>query len=495
MVSELAQRRVNDFRQRYGEYSEAALHLAYHAALPVALNAELLHLLRVNFFLDPPELLPYTVEFEFLLSPLCREIDEGLYEIEPEIRDELLAGLTQTYNAERTRDIATLLWQYVDHHSPWADRMELERAQQLTALNFLDPEKAQQWLAKVETNMTKGRGAAREWFVAMRQDIENQAQLLQVSSSELMAAPEVRAAVVAFRTDFQAVCEQIDVVGNYIDLHDLLHTLEFQCYSGIVQEARRFPDDQTALDILMDYELTLQQIVTDMREVADRGTLATNETLWIKDLERTTEELHGAIENLDTRQLKRAVWLINRVLAIQPSRINTSLNTAVRALRLPALVKAMTCVRDNLAHGELDPEKTSQIKDGVEALANLERSLTVLVRTHNDWQELDLELRRIEANLEQDIFELEMSWLDLKAMAESLCKSSIDEWALSFKKDIENLDSAIAAQNPAKVKRYFRSYRRRAVDRFYRVTVELKRLCGILRIVGEPLAFVLRMIE
>jgi hypothetical protein len=312
--------------------------------------------------------------------------------------------------------------------------------------------------------------------------------------TELMAAPEVRAAVVAFRTDFQAVCEQIDVVGNYKDLHDLLHTLEFKCYSGIVQEARRFPDDETALDILMDYELTLQEIVTDVREVADRGTLATHETLWIKDLERTTEELRGAIENLETRQLKRAVWLINRVLAIQPSRINTSLNTAARALRLPALVKAMTCVRDNLAHGELDPEKTSQFKDGVEALANLERSLTVLVHTHNDWQELDLELRRIEANLEQDIFELEMSWLDLKAMAESLYSSSIDEWALSFKKDSDNLDSAIASQNPAKVKRYFRSYRRRAGDRFYRVDVELKRLCGNLRIVGEPLASVLRMI-
>lgn len=312
--------------------------------------------------------------------------------------------------------------------------------------------------------------------------------------TELMAAPEVRAAVVAFRTDFQAVCEQIDVVGNYKDLHDLLHTLEFQCYSGIVQEARRFPDDETALDILRDYELTLQQIVTDVREVAVRGTLVTNETLWVKDLERTTEELRIAIENLETRQLKRAVWLINRVLAIQPSRINTSLNTAARALRLPALVKAMTCVRDNLAHGELDPEKTSQFKDGVEALANLEFSLTVLVRSHNNWQELDLELRRIEANLEQDIFELEMSWLDLKAMAESLYSSSIDEWALSFKKDSENLDSAIASQNPAKVKRYFRSYRRRASDRFYRVDVELKRLCGNLRIVGEPLASVLRMI-
>jgi hypothetical protein len=192
MAIDLAQRRVNDFRQRCGSYGETALHLAYHAALPVALNAELLHLLRINFFLDPPEPLPPTVEFEFLLSPLCREIDEGLYEIEPDIRDRLLAGLSQTYGAERTRDIATLLWQYVDHHSPWRDRVELERAQQLTALNFLNPQKAQQWLAEVETEVTQGRAATREWYVAMRQEVENHPLPNQAEENihALVAAPQ-----------------------------------------------------------------------------------------------------------------------------------------------------------------------------------------------------------------------------------------------------------------------------------------------------------------
>ncbi|UBF28527.1 TIR domain-containing protein [Kovacikia minuta CCNUW1] len=189
MVIDLAQRRVNDFQHRCGEYGEAALHLAYHAALPVALNAELLHLLRINFFLDPPEVLPYTVEFEFLLSPLCREIDEGLYEIEPEIRDTLLAGLTQEYDTQRIQDIATLLWQYTDRRSPWADRVELERAQQLTALNFLNPEKAQQWLTTVETEVAQGQVAAREWYVAMQKDVEKQVQLHQTSKQSIDEIP------------------------------------------------------------------------------------------------------------------------------------------------------------------------------------------------------------------------------------------------------------------------------------------------------------------
>jgi CheY-like chemotaxis protein len=176
VATDRAQRRINDFKKQCGDDGDAALHLAYHAALPVALNAELLHLLRINFFLDPPEVLPYTVEFEFLLSPLCREIDEGLYEVEPDIRTLLLTGLTETYETERIQDIATLLWQYVEHQAPWGDRIELERAQQLTALNFLDPDKAREWLDTVETSVGQGQVAAREWLVAIRQEIENQGQ-------------------------------------------------------------------------------------------------------------------------------------------------------------------------------------------------------------------------------------------------------------------------------------------------------------------------------
>ncbi|WP_414587357.1 GUN4 domain-containing protein [Scytonema sp. PCC 10023] len=172
MSSKLVERRLNDFKRRCGKDGDAALQLAYHAAMPVALNPDLLHFLRINFFLDPPEQLPYTVEFEFLTSGLCREIDAELYEIEPEIRSELLQKLMSREDAQqRIRDIATLLWQYVEYHSPWADRVELERAQQLTALNFLDPAKAKEWLDEAEANASLGRGE-REWFIAMQQELE-----------------------------------------------------------------------------------------------------------------------------------------------------------------------------------------------------------------------------------------------------------------------------------------------------------------------------------
>lgn len=82
---------------------------------------------------------------------------------------------------------------------------------------------------------------------------------------ELMQVPAVKDAVITFRVVFQAACEQIDVIANYKALHDLLHTLEFQCYGVIVQAAKRFPDDELALEDLMEYELTLQDLLAELQ--------------------------------------------------------------------------------------------------------------------------------------------------------------------------------------------------------------------------------------
>lgn len=165
----IAQKRIEDFRRRYGE---GALRLAYHAALPVVINAELLHLLRINFFLDSTPPLDYTAEGDLLLSPLCFEIGDGLYEIEHTIRDELLKGLLKEYGQERTREIAALLRRYTERHLPWYSRPALKRAQELTALDAFDPVKAALWLWETERSVEQLTVGQWEWFVAIRQEIQ-----------------------------------------------------------------------------------------------------------------------------------------------------------------------------------------------------------------------------------------------------------------------------------------------------------------------------------
>ena len=145
----------------------------------MVLNPDFVHLLRVNYFLDPPITLPYAAEAELLLSPLCTEVDQGQYVIDPELRDVLLQHLIAEYGSGRLRDVARLLWEYGQRSTPWLDRPGLSEAQQLTALNFIDPARAQDWLARAEQSADAGTAVDERWFVAMRQDLEGRAAAVQ----------------------------------------------------------------------------------------------------------------------------------------------------------------------------------------------------------------------------------------------------------------------------------------------------------------------------
>jgi uncharacterized protein (TIGR00725 family) len=159
------------FVREHRENGEKLSDLASHAAMPTVLSTELVHLLRINYFLDPPLNLPFEAEAALLLSSLCTEIDDGLYVIDPTLRDLLLKQLIARHGSTRVRDVARLLWEYNGRGTPWADRPGLLEAQQLTALNFIDPERAQAWLARAR----RGEGTLpvddERWFVALERDL------------------------------------------------------------------------------------------------------------------------------------------------------------------------------------------------------------------------------------------------------------------------------------------------------------------------------------
>jgi len=311
----------------------------------------------------------------------------------------------------------------------------------------------------------------------------------------MVRIPEARDTLIAVRADIQAACDHIEVLDNYKALHDLLHELQKLCFDCIDQEARRFPSDDLAADNLQQYELNFEDIVNRMQEVVAQSTFAGSKTTWIQDLGYAQQELHDAIENLDVKQLQKATRRIKRVLNLQPSLINTHLNDAARALRLPTLMKALTQVRDTLSRPDLDPEKIRQFEAGVAALTSLNHDLATLIDEHDRWQVVDCVLRRIEDRLEQDLDELEWSWPDLKAKGERLYGECAEKWAHGLKADCEKLESALAASDHARVKQFFRRYRSQAGNRFYRIDATLKGLCDELRQVDGPLAFVLRMLE
>jgi hypothetical protein len=147
-----------------------AVDLAAHAALPVVCDADFLHLLRINFFVDN-DALPYWVEGRMLLSPLWNDLGDGLYAMEPALRRLLLQRLVANRGARRTTEVATLLWRTAERRGGWVDRTELRHAQQLTALNFLAPARAREWLAQARQE-DGGEEIGNAWFVAMGGELE-----------------------------------------------------------------------------------------------------------------------------------------------------------------------------------------------------------------------------------------------------------------------------------------------------------------------------------
>lgn len=318
---------------------------------------------------------------------------------------------------------------------------------------------------------------------------------LQALRELMERSTQVRIAMNAFRTDFGAASVQVGLLGDYKDLHDLLHLLQFSCYNGIVLTAARFPGDDSALENLYDYHLSLENIYNEMRVVVDRELVPKIETTWIQEIAEALRELQIAIDQLDEQSLKKVIWRLNRLLSVQPTRINTRLNSAARNLRLSSLVLALRRVYDHILTLDLDRGKVEAFKTGLEALVNLCERLDRLIEDHEQWQAVDIELRRIEALIGQDLLELEMSWSDLHRQAGPLFESRTEVWAEAFQKESKALDEALAFDNPIKTRRAFRSFRRRAGDRFYRVDLELKALCGELRLVGDPIASILRILE
>jgi hypothetical protein len=181
--NEAAQRMITFER----EHGRELVGLASHAALPVVLNPEAVHLLRINYFLDPPHVLPYTAEASLLLSSLCTEIDDGLYMISPELRDLLLKRLIEDYGVARVRDIARLLWEYSERRTPWQGRSGLTEAQQLTALNFIDHPRALNWLSRARTGEGSLSLADGHWFVVIEQDLQNRAAAIEEAEGKVIS--------------------------------------------------------------------------------------------------------------------------------------------------------------------------------------------------------------------------------------------------------------------------------------------------------------------
>jgi hypothetical protein len=209
--------RVLAFARRHGP-SHAAL--AMHAAVPLGLTPELLHLVRINFLRRTT---PWIAEADLLLSPLCQDVGEGFYQMDPAVRDLLVDELRRdpNFGEGALRGVAELLLAYVARTLPVARAGE-ERpfllAQEWTALAYLRPAEAAEALAAaLRQGLTEGRPADAVRVASVAEALAaplrgEEKVLLYAAGVEKLAAGDVATATRIF--DAVGPGEHAPVVGG-----------------------------------------------------------------------------------------------------------------------------------------------------------------------------------------------------------------------------------------------------------------------------------------
>ncbi len=305
----------------------------------------------------------------------------------------------------------------------------------------------------------------------------------------LLEQPDARAAVVAFRTDFEAACQQIGVLVHCKHLHDLFQRLQDR-HRLIECDRKRLPADPSAWDSVAINGPELENALDELLQATGRSPHAGDDAWWIGQIRQARADLHAAMDAAALPLLNAAAQRLNRILTREPTRVNAQLVATAGALRLSAIATAIRAVLEGLPEGEATV--VQQLRKGGGELARLDGDLHDLVEMHDAWQAVGDELARIEGNLGQDVAELELAWPDLETMTARLCGTNGSDWAAALTTAGADLRTALNACDPARARRLFQRYRSLAVRRFSQVDQDLLTLCETLQKIGEPLDLLLR---
>ncbi len=181
--------RLIAFAKRFGQ---AHIDLASHGAFPLALTPELLYCLRENFLPDAP-----WIAVADILLFLCDPVGYQLYELDGEIRHELLLYLTEHFGQSRLcgdgekgkYNLADFTIAYIRSslNTNYRADLDLGPAPQWTALAYTKPEQAVQDIAQMLEKVLQKPNPG-EWvkFTSLIESYANTEPLIKAGFAPLL---------------------------------------------------------------------------------------------------------------------------------------------------------------------------------------------------------------------------------------------------------------------------------------------------------------------
>ena len=403
-----------------------------------------------------------------------------------ELIQQTIKSLKKTWN-DLQKKIDTLMEEWV--HATTETQMRLD-GEVKKATNQQKEIRSQLQEAYSQLDKVEKGQSQRGILQAKHQDDTDQTIKAFSLLSRMAQQPEVLVVLVRSRNDFEYARKHINIVRDYKNIHDALHELEINCYRVISAEVSRFPNKATIGEISINLVI-LSDIKKRIRDTVQRGYIPLTEGPLLDRLEEAEKTLGEALATGERKFFSKAVGDIGHILRFNLSRINHRLIDSASSLSLPDLIEGMEQVRSQLVRHGSDPGEIQAIEKGIESLRNLDRSLSTRTKEHNEWQEINDELKLAESDLPTAIIQ----WTHTRERINTLCSGNMEIWAVSIRKFCEQLDDALDNKGTNKnIKEIFKSLNRAVVVRFQQVDGYLKDFYDQVKTLDEPITSIMHQI-
>ncbi len=343
--------------------------------------------------------------------------------------------------------------------------------------------------------LCKDAATLEQAFLAARRHLAEDAQQLDWASLQLYArsadgsetrlaavldslgSPEVREQLSQFRALFREARNQIALLGRYKAFHDVLQELEVP-FNAIERDRKRLVASAEAWDELRDPLEELQQRIEQTLGILAGDRLRDEFALSRRRLTEAAAALTAAFAG-ERARLDAAMQHVRRVIGLDLSSANNRLIATARELGLGAVVAALRAVLGNLGRGRAGdagiarsetgggdpdgfaggaggraPRGIDELSRQVASLADLHGALEALVREHDQWQEIDNNLRLLVGSGAGAADELAVSWPLLRgSIAEVVKAGGAAAWTRVVDAAARSTASSPAARRPASASR------------------------------------------
>lgn len=305
----------------------------------------------------------------------------------------------------------------------------------------------------------------------------------------LMSDPTVRKAVGDARDALHGIGGQLVLVRDYKAAHDLLHDLQLQCHDALILELPRFPEDTDACDNVESLLYVFRRLHQGLHDLIKRNVIPKSELKWVTEcLDPAERDWDLGYRMRDRTLIAKAEGLVRNVLSFRPSKINVLLDSAAKDM-LPTFVSALEGITAGLPGREDEDEL--RFKAGVDRLQSMATVLEQLIDLHDDWQQIENELRALTNFVTRHgdpVSWVELQWPGLKELL--LAPTLVDQQGHSgqyLRRLCDRLEEAINTRDPTRVRNRFRELRCEGKNLFYDVDKRLKAQCDELPSVASEL--------